>query len=180
MQNIKERVAYLKGLSDGLGITHETKEGRLLIAIIDVLDDIAESIEMLEENQNELDEYVDAIDQDLADVEDEIFEDYDDDDYDEDFEDYDDFDENGFVEVECPNCHEKVYLDKDMFEDDDEDGEIVCPNCDKPIYFVEHCHCDSEECNCDKEWKTYKTYVFILALWWNALKSIIELFLLLV
>jgi hypothetical protein len=41
MENMKEKVSYLKGLSDGLGITHDTKEGKLLLAIIDVLDDMS-------------------------------------------------------------------------------------------------------------------------------------------
>ena len=38
---ITEKVAYLKGLADGLGLDAESKEGKVLLAMIDVLDDIA-------------------------------------------------------------------------------------------------------------------------------------------
>ena len=35
---ISEKVAYLKGLAEGLQLDGETKEGKVLLAIIDVLD----------------------------------------------------------------------------------------------------------------------------------------------
>ena len=35
---ISEKVAYLKGLAEGLALDTETKEGKLIAAIIDVLD----------------------------------------------------------------------------------------------------------------------------------------------
>ena len=38
---ITEKVAYLKGLAEGMELDTEKKEGKLLAAIIDVLDDIA-------------------------------------------------------------------------------------------------------------------------------------------
>ena len=39
---ISEKVAYLKGLAEGLNLDTESKEGKLIVAIIDVLDDMAE------------------------------------------------------------------------------------------------------------------------------------------
>ena len=39
---ISEKVAYLKGLAEGLKLDEETKEGKLIAAIIDVLDAMAE------------------------------------------------------------------------------------------------------------------------------------------
>lgn len=141
MENVKEKVAYLKGLMEGLELDSSSKEGKLFKAIIETMDEMAEAIEILEENQNELDEYVDTMDQDLARLEDDVYED-EDEDYD--YEDEDD----GYIEVECPNCHETVYLDEEMF-DDDEDDEIICPNCNKPIHFG--CCCDDENCNCKDE-----------------------------
>ena len=39
---ISEKVAYLKGLAEGLALDTDTKEGKLIAAIIDVLDDMAE------------------------------------------------------------------------------------------------------------------------------------------
>ncbi|HHY81456.1 MAG TPA: hypothetical protein GX505_02115, partial [Clostridiales bacterium] len=45
----------------------------------------------------------------------------------------DDDDEEGtrYIEVECPHCHETVYFDEEIFEDDDD---LVCPNCNETIY----------------------------------------------
>ena len=34
-----EKVAYLKGLAEGLGVDKETKEGRILDSVIDILED---------------------------------------------------------------------------------------------------------------------------------------------
>ena len=44
---ITEKVAYLKGLAEGLGLDKDSKEGKLFAAIIDVLDDMALEIEDL-------------------------------------------------------------------------------------------------------------------------------------
>lgn len=127
MDGIRERVAYLRGLSDGLSIDETTKEGKLLLAIVDVLEDMAEEIDLLDDEQQELDEYVNAIDEDLAAVEDELYE-YDDD------EDEDD----GYIEVECPNCNETVYIDEDAL---DSDEEILCPSCSEPLPIEFECDC---------------------------------------
>lgn len=132
MSSLGERVAYLRGLSDGLDVDQSTKEGKLLTAIIGVLEEMAEEIDILDENQQELDEYVDAIDEDLARVEDDVYEDE------------EEYDDDGYMEVECPNCHETVYLDEDMF--DDEDDEIICPNCNEPIHL--ECDCCDDDCDC--------------------------------
>ena len=49
MEFLYEKVAYLKGLADGLDIDETTKEGRLLISIIDILEDFADAIVELDE-----------------------------------------------------------------------------------------------------------------------------------
>ena len=42
-----ERAAYLKGLAEGLKISKETDEGRLLSEVINMLEDIADSVTAL-------------------------------------------------------------------------------------------------------------------------------------
>ena len=42
---ITEKVAYLKGLAEGMELDTEKKEGKLIAAIIDILDDIALELE---------------------------------------------------------------------------------------------------------------------------------------
>lgn len=136
MENIREKVSYIKGLSDGLGINHETKEGKIILALIDLIDDMTMFLEDMDDRTSELEEYVEAIDEDLADVEDDVYEDDD-----------EDIDDEGFIEVECPHCNEVVYLDEEMFQDEDE--EILCPNCGEPIIFSE-CDCCESEDGCDE------------------------------
>ena len=117
---ISEKVAYLKGLAEGLNIdTDKSKEGKLINVMIDILDEIALSIEDLEENSLALGEEIDVLSDDLADVEDIVFDDEDED------EDEEDFDDDWF-EVECPNCNEVLVVDEDALEE----GYIKCPNCD--------------------------------------------------
>ena len=52
---ITEKVAYLKGLAEGMELDTEKKEGKLLAAIIDVLDDIALEIADMKADQEERD-----------------------------------------------------------------------------------------------------------------------------
>ena len=112
---ILEKVAYMKGLAEGLGLDTKTKEGKLLTVMIDILDDIALELQDLFENQVELEEGLDAVSDDLSDVETYIYEmdgEYDEDD-DEDDEDEDD----EVYETTCPNCGEKLSFDLEAEDD---------------------------------------------------------------
>ena len=124
---ISEKVAYLKGLAEGLGLDAETKEGKILLAMIDVLDDIALEIEDLKDTQDELADGLDAVSDDLEDVEDVVFGE---DDYDEDEEDEDEESEDCYATT-CPNCEEVIYFDESILED----GEVICPNCGEKLEF---------------------------------------------
>ena len=117
---ISEKVAYLKGLAEGLNIdTDKSKEGKLINVMIGILEEVALSIEDLEENSLALGEEIDVLSDDLADVEAVVFDDEDED------EDEEEFDDDWF-EVECPNCDEVLVVDEDALEE----GYIKCPNCD--------------------------------------------------
>lgn len=56
MEFLYERVAYLRGLADGLEIGQDTKEGKLLLAMLDVLEDMADAIAYMDESNDELDD----------------------------------------------------------------------------------------------------------------------------
>lgn len=86
---ITEKVAYLKGLAEGMELDTEKKEGKLLAAIIDVLDDIALEMEDMKDYADELGDGLDAVSDDLEDVEDVIFGEDEDDEDDTDDEDED-------------------------------------------------------------------------------------------
>ncbi len=103
---ITEKVAYLKGLAEGMELDTEKKEGKLLAAIIDVLDDIALEIADMKADQEELYDGLDAVSDDLEDDED-------------------------CYATTCPTCEETIYFDESVLED----GEVICPNCGEKLEF---------------------------------------------
>ena len=116
---ISEKVAYLKGLAEGLNLdTEKSKEGKLISVMIGILEEIGLSIEDLEENALALGEEIDVLSDDLADVESVVF----DEDEDEDDEDFDD----DWFEVECPTCEEPLFIDEEAMAE----GIVICPNCE--------------------------------------------------
>ena len=111
---ISEKVAYLKGLADGLNLDVEkSKEGKLISVMIGILEEIGLSIEDLEENALALGEEIDVLSDDLADVESVVFDEEEEDDED-------------YFEVECPNCEEPIIIDDEALAA----GEVQCPNCE--------------------------------------------------
>ena len=68
-----EKVAYLKGLAEGLDIDKKSKEGKLFAAIIDTLEELADDIADLENNSWELGEAIDQVSDDLSDLEDYVY-----------------------------------------------------------------------------------------------------------
>ena len=77
--DICEKIAYIKGLAEGLNLDETTKEGKILAAVIDLLGDITSEICEIEDGCDELMEQIDAVDEDLSTVEDIIYGDDEDD-----------------------------------------------------------------------------------------------------
>lgn len=123
VRDLKSRVAYLQGLSAGMDISSESKEGRILNGIIEVLDEMAQSFGKLEDAQDQLEDYLESVDEDLFNLEEDI--------YGETMSEAGDDDE--YLEVECPRCGEIVCFDADVMEDDDV-VEVTCPNCDEVVF----------------------------------------------
>lgn len=143
--DICEKIAYIKGLAEGLSLDESTKEGKILTAIIDLLGDITEEICDIEDGCDELLEQIDAVDEDLASLEDIIYEDDEDDcDCDCDC----DCEDDEVYEIECPACNDVIYLDADMLA---EEG-MVCPNCGTDLEFdFDGCDCDCDcDCGCEE------------------------------
>ena len=140
-----EKVAYLRGLADGLKLTDTTAEGKVLLNVIEVLDDLALSVTDLEDAVEELGEVVDAIDDDLQDVEGALYDEDDEDDDEDYFDDYDEFDDEDepLYEVQCPTCGDTICVDESMLCE----GEIDCPNCGENLEF----HLDDLDCEGDCE-----------------------------
>lgn len=126
---ITEKVAYLKGLAEGMELNAEKKEGKLLLAIIDVLEDIALELSDIEDAQEELGEGLDAVSDDLEDVEDLLYGEDDEDDGEYELDDLGE-DEDCYATT-CPTCEETIYFDESVLED----GEVICPNCGEKLEF---------------------------------------------
>lgn len=128
-----EKAAYLRGLAEGLGIDDGTDEGRLMLAMIDVLESFAHDIEDLEANAASLADAIDDIGDDMAYLEDLC--------YGDEAQEPDGCDGNcsgcagcggeGEYEVVCPSCGKTVTV----YEDDLEFGSIPCPYCDTELEF---------------------------------------------
>ena len=123
MENIGEKIAYLKGLAEGLKVDESTNEGKIIKGILDVLAEMNDYIEEIDDDLAMVQEEMDNMSDDLADVEDIVFED------DEDDCDCDCCDDEDVYEITCPNCGEE--LEFDLSDLDDE--------------------CDCGHCNCDEE-----------------------------
>ena len=72
---LTEKVAYLKGLVEGMGVDETTNQGKIMKAVLDVLDDMAFTVSDLEDSTSELYEEVEAIDEDLSVLENDYYDD---------------------------------------------------------------------------------------------------------
>ena len=135
---VTEKVAYIKGLVDGLDLDAKKDEVKVIKAIIDLLDDMAMSVSDLEEGLDVVCDQVDEIDEDLSDLETYVYECDDDDCF---------CDDDDCYEIECPNCGETICVDDGILED----GSIDCPICGTLLEFdfANDCGCCDDDCGCD-------------------------------
>lgn len=115
--DLKAKVAYLKGLAEGAGVEAGTPEGKVLAGILGILEEMADTFEDLWDSQESLEEYLDSMDSDLAKLEDEY---------------YGEEEDEDLIEVDCPVCGEMVCVDPDLL-DEEESLELVCPGCGEII-----------------------------------------------
>lgn len=118
---LNEKVAYIKGLMDGLELDLTTKEGKVLAAVVEAMEAMAKKVSSMDEEVGDLYDEVDAISEDLSNVEEYLWDDEEDDDGEEEAEEY----EDGLYEITCPACGEVVCVDEEMLTDEN----LACPNC---------------------------------------------------
>ena len=134
-----EKVAYLKGLCEGMGIGEDSKEGKLFKVITDILEDLSLDMEDTRDAVEELMDAIDEIGENLTDLEEEFYECACDcgecscceEEEDEDDEEEDEDDEPTFYSVECPGCGFRVTVDEDILAA----GQFDCPECGGTIDF---------------------------------------------
>ena len=124
---ISEKSAYLKGLMDGLKLSTETDEGKMIAAIVDLLGDLTRKVTDIEDTTIAISDELDEIEEDLDAIEDYIL----DEDEDWDDEGFDFGDEDSIIyEVECA-CGERIQFDEETLEK----GSMICPNCGETLEF---------------------------------------------
>ena len=127
--NITEKAAYIKGLADGVELDKDSKEGKLILALIDLVSDMADEIAVLEEDIDTAFDYCEELDEDLGAVEEMLLDDEgcDCEDCDCDCDDCDcdcELEDEEYFEVECPACGETICFDGSI-----DPEELVCPAC---------------------------------------------------
>lgn len=118
--DLSEKVAYLKGLLEGLHLDEDAPEAKMFAQISDILGDVADTLKTLTLDQQEVSDRVDEIDMDLGDLETLVL-----------TGDTEPEDDSATYEVECPKCGEKITFDEPMLDK----GGIQCPNCGAELEF---------------------------------------------
>lgn len=125
--NLIEKALYVKGLADGLKIDSETAEGKLLLALVEIVEDMAREFEEVKEVVTQIDDDIDDLVDGVVALEDEVYGPED-----EDGEHCHCGCEDDMYEITCPNCENKLEVDFDTIAA----GEIVCPNCGENLEFL--------------------------------------------
>lgn len=128
---VSEKVAFLKGLMEGMELDADKKEVKVIKLMADVLEDLAGEVTEVEDDIADINEYMEAMDEDLTNVEEEIFGDECDDcdcDCDCDCDDCDCDDCDDCYHVDCPSCGKEI-----CFEEVPEGETFTCPSCGKEI-----------------------------------------------
>ena len=136
---LSEKSAYLKGLMEGMKLSTETDEGKMIAAIVDLLGDLTRKVTDIEDTTIAISDELDEIEEDLDAIEDYIMDEEDDyDDFDDEWDDDEDYEE-GFdfgdedstiYEVQCA-CGEVINFDEETLEE----GSMTCPNCGETLEF---------------------------------------------
>lgn len=139
---VNEKIAYLKGLMEGLDFEPDTPEKRILSLVVEIIGDMSEVDDSISDRMDNLEEYISEIDSDLGDVEEVLCEcppepPFDPNEYLNSFDDLDDLDD-----IDDDDLCELEELDEyDDDDDDDEEDEeddtfsVECPECGEEVYF---------------------------------------------
>ena len=71
---ITEKLAYVKGLVEGLELDANKPEVKVLAAIVELLDDVTLTVSDLDAGYDDLADQLDAVDEDLCSLEEDFYE----------------------------------------------------------------------------------------------------------
>ena len=129
--NMLEKLAYLKGLIQGLGLDESKKDTKVINNLTTLLDDIVTSVCSLQDTVEEMKQQLDAVDEDLGEIEKDLYED-DECDCKKEIKSHSKKEDSEiYFEVTCPTCGDTIHLDDDIISR----NEIDCPNCGEKLEF---------------------------------------------
>ncbi|MCL2538812.1 MAG: hypothetical protein FWE66_00595 [Oscillospiraceae bacterium] len=133
--NVGEKVAYLRGLMEGSGLSFGEKEKKIVDAAMDVLTSVAARFTEIDADVSELYGGFKTMCDDLDDM-------------------AEDIDclfglqeggvfgeervEGALYDVVCPKCREKICIDEEILQQ----GDINCPGCGERLEFDVSCDCE--------------------------------------
>lgn len=112
--DLNAKAAYIRGLMTGMEFDPNSKNGKIIAAMMDLLEEMAATVTEHDQALDQAFDELDAIDEDLDDLTDALF-----------GAEEDDEDEDAEYEVTCPNCGTVTAVDEDTLLSQ----ELVCPNC---------------------------------------------------
>ena len=118
--DLNAKAAYIRGLMTGMEFDPESKNGKIIAAMMDLLEEMAAIVVEHDDALDQVYDELETLDQDLDDVISDVYELEDDDEDDE-----DDEDPADLYEVTCPNCGAVVTVDEETLLSQD----LTCPNC---------------------------------------------------
>ena len=132
--NKLEKLAYLKGLVEGLNLNDEKKDTKVIKYLMELLEDIVFDMENLEDGFEGFQQQLDEVDEDLGAIEKDLYEVDDcgcDHGHDVEKKSSKKSKDELYYEVTCPTCGDTICLDEDLINV----GEMECPNCGEKLEF---------------------------------------------
>ncbi len=134
MSELTNRAAYLQGLADGLKLSEDTTEGKILKELLALVAEMADELEAFDDEVAFIEDKIDEIEDVIEIIGDEAFG-------------YDDEDDDVYT-LCCENCGAEIDFTSDDL-DDLASGDFICPDCGEVIELdFDECDCG---CDCDCE-----------------------------
>lgn len=117
--DLNAKAAYIRGLMAGMEFDPNSKNGKVIAAMMDLLEEMAAAVTEHDDALDQVYEELEVLDEDLDDL---VFSLYADED---DLEDDEESEEEAVYEVTCPNCGTVTTVDEETLINQ----ELVCPSC---------------------------------------------------
>ena len=105
--DLNAKAAYIRGLMTGMEFDADSKNGKVIAAMMDLLEEMAAQVTEHDDALDQVYDELETLDQDVDDIVSDLYADEDDD------EEEDDEDDSTMYEVTCPNCGQVSTLDEE-------------------------------------------------------------------